>query len=220
MLGALNQKLSYFKDSILPVVVLESSRLLLKYPLLNAFFDNNQIAKFTAVNVGIAFDIDDGLKVVCLPETEKLGIFQIEDLIFELSNKYLDKKLSVRDLSDVTFTITDVSGTGVSFFAPLINKNNAAILGIAKMDQPSGNYILSLSFDHRVTEGKYAGNFLAELKSRVESFWFGGEDTGPLEFCYKCRKELTEDLNEKGFIKVQTKGGEEKLICDTCLFNY
>ncbi len=220
VVSVLKQKLSYLKESILPVVVFETSRLLLKYPLLNAFFDDNKIGKYSEVNIGIACDLDDGLKVVKLPATEQLSIFEIEEKIYELSNKYLDKKLSVNDLSDITFTVTDISSTGVSFFAPLINKNNSAILGIAKLNELSGNYVVSLSFDHRVTEGKYAGNFLAELKARVESFYFDGEVTGPVEYCYKCLKELTEDLNEKGFIKVQTKGGEEKLICDTCLFNY
>jgi pyruvate dehydrogenase E2 component (dihydrolipoamide acetyltransferase) len=220
VIKVLNQKLSFLRDSILPVILLESSRLLVKYPLLNAFFDNDQIGNIPSVNIGIAMDIDDGLKVVKFPDTDKMGIFEIEEMILELSNRYLDKKLSVKELTEITFTVTDISNTGISFFAPLINKNNSAILGIAKADN-SGNCLMSLSFDHRVTEGKYAGNFLADLKVRIESFSFESEDdTVSTEVCYKCFKELSEDLNEKGFIKVQTSKGEEKLICDTCLFNY
>lgn len=220
ILNSINKKLSYFKESILTLVAFEAARLLLKYPLLNSFFENNQIGKYDAINIGIAIDIDDGLKVVKLPNTESLDIFQIEEKIFELSNKYLDKKLTISDLSDITFTITDLSATSTFSFVPLINKNNAAILGIARIDKKTGACILSLSFDHRVTEGKYASNFLSELKTRLESYSLSDDETLKLMVCYRCLKEITEDLNDTGFIKVQTKNGDEKLICDICLFKF
>jgi len=220
IIESISDQFTYFKDSLLPVVIFETSRLLLKYPLLNAFYDEGQVARYKNVNIGIAIDIDDGLKVVKIPDTAQLGMLEVENKIFELSNKYLDKKLEVGDFTDITFTITDLSSSGTYLFSPLVNKNNSAILGISKINKKSGYCILSLAFDHRVTSGKYAGSFLAELKTRIESFALSGRKTLSVLECYKCLKNISEDENDIGFIKVQTRDGEEKLICDTCLFKF
>ena len=219
VLAAVSEQLTYFKDSLLPLVVYECSRLLLKYPALNSFYSEQSIATYNDVQIGVAIDIDDGLKVVKLPGASKLRIREIENSIFELSNKYLDKKLTTADLTDITFTITDLSADAFMFM-PLINKANSAILGISKIDTILNRTILSLSFDHRVTEGKTAGNFLSELKTRLESYSLSKKTTPQNYTCYKCLKNISEDMNDVGFIKVVTQRGEEKLICDMCLFNF
>jgi len=217
LIGPVSNKFRYFKESILPLLIFEAAKLLLKYPQLNAFYDDGQIATYKYVNIGIAIDIEDSLKVVNIPETNKLDIFKIEENIFELSNKYIDKKLKVADLTNITFTVTDISSTEVNYFAPLINKDNAAILGVSKIDETTNTCTLSLAFDHRVTTGKYAGSFLTELKTRIESYAANLDNTAHLE-CYKCLRAISEDLNDIGFIKVMTKKGE-RLICDACLMN-
>ncbi len=214
-----NPQLEYFKESILPVVIYESSRLLLKYPLLNAFYANGEIAVYNNVNIGVAIDIDDGLKVVKIHSTNDLGLNSIENKLMELVEKYQDRKLETVDLIDVTFTITDLSSNGAYFFTPLINKNNSAILGIANSNDHTNNVILSLSFDHRVTEGKVATNFLFELKERLISYSLHKRDHDIRKVvCYKCMKPLNDDLGEIGFIKVVNAQGLDKFICDTCLF--
>ncbi len=219
ILNTINEQLTYFKDSLLPLVVYECSRLLLKYPALNSFYTEQGVATYKDVQVGVAVDIDDGLKVVKLPGTSTLGIQEIEHRIFDLSNKYLDRKLTSADLTDITFTITDLSAD-VFMFTPLINKANSAILGISKIDAILNRTIVSLSFDHRVTEGKIAGNFLSELKARLESYSLSKKTATQNLTCYKCLKNISEDMNDVGFIKVVTGRGEEKLICDLCLFNF
>ncbi len=221
ILESVSKNFTYFKNSILPLIVYECSKLLLKYPTLNSFYSENTIVTYNNVHVGIAMDIEEGgLKVVKLPGTSALTMNEIEDGIFELSNKYLDKQLTTSDLTDITFTITDLSASGVLAFAPLINKDNSAILGISKIDPVSNQTILSLAFDHRVTEGKTAGNFLSELKKRIESYSLQGNALQKTYVCYKCLKHISEDMNDVGFIKVLTKSGEEKYICDLCLFNF
>ena len=223
ILDSVSGQFTYFKNSILPLVVYETSRLLFKYPLLNAFYDNGQIGKYLNINIGLAVDIDDGLKVIKLPNTVAQNILEIEETIFQLSNKYLDKKLGVSDLTDITFTITDLSVTGIHFFTPLVNKDNSAILGISKINEKLNQCILSISFDHRVSSGKYVSSFLSELKSRIESFAISKKSTAKTAAvfeCYKCLKNIADDYNDIGFIKVQTKNGEEKLICDTCLSTF
>jgi pyruvate/2-oxoglutarate dehydrogenase complex dihydrolipoamide acyltransferase (E2) component len=216
---SINPSLLYLKDSILPVIVYECSRLLLKYPVLNAYFIDNNIAFYNDVNVGIAMDIDDGLKVVKLPSTNVLTINEIEQLIINLSNKYQERKLETSDLMDVTFTITDLSSNGAYFFTPLINKKTCAILGISKTDTKLNRIILSLAFDHRVTEGKIATTFLYELKERIESYSIKDAIFNTNEItCYKCMKQIKEDIGNIGFIKVVNSLGQDKFICDSCLF--
>lgn len=220
---ATNSKLKYFKNSLLPIIIFESSLLLKKFDKLNAYYSNDKIIKYNYVNVGIAIDIDEGLKVVCIKKTNEKTINKIEDELMELSNKYVDKKLESKDLTDITFTITDLSSFGISSFVPLVNKNNSAILGISQPNLVSGDAIVSLSFDHRVTEGKYVAQFLSELKARAESYAAieGVASTQQENItCYKCLKKLEEDFNDIGFIKVVNKKGQDRYICDSCLLKF
>ena len=219
---SVNQELKYFKNSVLPLIIYESARLLVKFPMFNSFYNDNGIAEYLEVNIGIAMDIDDGLKVVKIPNTNKLHLLETEEALFQLANKYIDKKLSTSDLTDITFTITDLSSFGAISFTPLINKNNSAILGVSKIDEKLNRINLSLAFDHRVTEGKIAAIFLSNLKERVESYKKSNIDidlTNNIS-CFKCLKKLNEDMSEIGFINIITTKGEQKYICDTCFMKY
>ena len=190
--------------------------------MFNSFYNDNGIAEYLEVNIGIAMDIDDGLKVVKIPNTNKLHLLETEEALFQLANKYIDKKLSTSDLTDITFTITDLSSFGAISFTPLINKNNSAILGVSKIDEKLNRINLSLAFDHRVTEGKIAAIFLSNLKERVESYKKSNIDIDLTNniTCFKCLKKLNEDMSEIGFINIITTKGEQKYICDTCFMKY
>jgi len=217
ILRQLNKGLSYLKDSLLPVIVYEAARLLAEYPLLNAYFTGEAVAVYKAVNPGFAIDIDKGLKVLKLEGAGVKSLRDIEADILSLSGAYLDDTLTVEQLTDITFTITDLSAEGVAFFRPLINKMNSAILGVSAIDEKLQRCMLSLSFDHRVTEGKYVAGFLRELKERIESYKgdAGGmyADIG----CFKCFKTLKEDLGGTGFVKCITPEGKEAYVCQSCL---
>jgi len=213
---SINPHLKYFKNALLPLIIYETSRLLLKFPEFNAFYANGQIALYTEINLGFAVDMEQGLKTLKIPHTTTLSLPELEQSIFDLSNKYLENKLQISDLTDITFTLTDLSSEGVNSFIPLINKNNSAILGISANDEKLHRTTLSLTFDHRVTVGKKAAIFLSELKKRIESYKFSDKKAfGNTIKCYKCLKPLTEDHNDVGFLKVITPSGE-KYICQTC----
>ncbi|MFM9840741.1 MAG: 2-oxo acid dehydrogenase subunit E2 [Cyclobacteriaceae bacterium] len=218
----INQYTQYFKNSLLPIVVYECGRLLQKYPAFNAYFNNENIAYYKQVHVGFAVDMGKGLKVLKIANTENKSIREIEQEIFQLSNDYLDEKIKTDVLTDITFTITDLSGEDVFSFTPLINMKNSAILGISSIDQKLKRCVLSLAFDHRVTEGKNASVFLSELKQRIESYRSKLFDAGLQSKylsgikCYKCMKRLTEDLSDAGFAKCITPLGEEAYICQAC----
>ena len=214
----INRSLKYLKDSLLPVIIYEAARLLSDYPLLNAYFTGEAIARYKEVNPGFAIDIDKGLKVLKIARADQKGIPEIEAEILKLSGDYLDDTLQVEDLTDITFTITDLSSEGVALFRPLINKMNSSILGISSIDEKLRRCTLSLTFDHRVTEGKTAARFLKELKDRLESYR-AGNPAALLQTiaCFKCYKTLKEDLAGTGFAHCVTPEGKEGYICQSCL---
>lgn len=214
----LNRSLKYFKSSLLPVIIYETGRLLQKYPALNGYFTGDGIAYYNDVNVGFAIDIDKGLKVLKVSGTAGKGLTEIEENIMALSNHYLDDTLQIDDLTDITFTITDLSSEGVAFFRPLINMMNSAILGVSAIDEKLQRCTLSCTFDHRVTEGKLVAVFLKELAGRLESYR-ATYHTYPVKdiICYKCSKSLEDELGDVGFVKSITPEGKEGYICQSCL---
>jgi len=216
----INPHLKYFKNSFLPIIIYETAGLLKKHPEFNSYFINNQHAIYNEINIGIAIDMDLGLKTAKIPNTESKTIQEIEQLIFDLSNKYIDSKLQITDVTNITFTITDLSSEGVDFFIPLINKNNSAILGISANDEKLNRTTISLTFDHRITAGKKATIFLRELKTRIESYKLANNEINTTIKCFKCMKTLKDDFNDVGFLKTITKDGKEKYICQTCFSGF
>jgi len=214
----INNSLQFLKNSLLPVVIYETARLLEKYKALNAYFTGDSVAYYKQVNVGFAIDIDKGLKVLAIKNASSKSIKETEETIMALSNKYLDDALQIEDLSDITFTITDLSAEGVSFFRPLVNMMNSAILGLSAIDEKLQRCVLTVTFDHRVTEGKLVAQFLNELKERVESYR-SSYHTSPHQdiACFKCMKSLKDDLSDVGFTKCITPKGGEAYICQSCL---
>ncbi len=149
----------------LAIILFETARLLGKFRSLNACFQADAILAFHRVNIGFAVDMGHGLKVLVIRGAEKLGFDELSAKVDDLLVSYSTNTLAVADVTGSTFTVTDLSGTGVFTFDPLINTNQAAILGIAA-DHPGG-FILSCSFDHRINGGRVVGEFLSELSTRL-----------------------------------------------------
>lgn len=212
-----NQSLKFLKNSLLPLIMYETARLLKKYPLLNACYTPEGIALYKEVHVGFAIDIDKGLKVLKLPFTNEQSLGAIEKSIMTLSEKYLDEQLQISDLTDIGFTVTDLSAEGVAFFRPLVNMMNSAILGVSAIDEKLDRCILTVTFDHRVTEGKLVARFLKDLKDRLESYRADAVYKTKQVSCFKCYTSLAEDLSDTGFVKCLQPNGHEGYICQRCL---
>ncbi len=222
VLGRLNRHMTFFQDSLLPLVVYESSRLLRCYERLNAYLDDGRIALHNGVHVGIAIDIDDGLKVAKIVDADRLSFPGIEAEIRRLTGRYLDKTLTPSELSGATFTVTDLSAEGVYSFIPLIDAGQSAILAIAAVDPAEACCLLTLTFDHRVSEGRTAARFLAELSRRIESHRSTGAsaptDRAQTVRCARCLKTLAEDRSSRGpgMIRVLNHEANEVLLCRSC----
>jgi len=202
------------KNGLLKEIIFESSRLLHNFPLLNAFFSNDVIKLHSNINIGFAVDIDDGLKVLTIEDTDKKQYSEVIQEVDSLVEKYLDKKLTISNLTSSTFTITDLSDYGVKSFVPLVNINQSAMLGVSSINN-LGVFELSLSFDHRVTEGLRVSQLGAELCSRIQRHL--NVELATHSTCDFCGKSLTEEIEtgNRGLINISTPLGE-KLICRVC----
>jgi pyruvate dehydrogenase E2 component (dihydrolipoamide acetyltransferase) len=154
-----------------------------EFPQFNASLhpDGQQLVMKQYFNIGFAVDTPGGLVVPVIKALEGKSLFQVARELGELSEKARDGKLAGADMQGGSFTISSLGGIGGTFFTPIINAPEVAILGVSRHAmQPvwqDGEFVprlmlpLSLSYDHRVIDGAAAvrfTRFLAEILSDVD----------------------------------------------------
>lgn len=217
--GNIGKAQRFISSTPLPTIIYEVSRLLLKYPNLNSFYNNGSQAFYNNIHVGFA--LDDGvmgLKVAALFDSDKLSSQEIEESISSLSQKYVSNQLSVTELTSSTFTITDLFNSPVQNFHPLVNINNSAVLGVSGFDK--SGFVLDLSFDHRITSGKEVSLFLGDLKQRLEArFRLGSEAKEERQHvqCQKCLRSIDDDVNGNIFFQKVVNSKYDGYVCSNCL---
>ena len=151
-----------------------------KYPEVNAEIDGEDMITKQFYDIGIAVSTDDGLLVPFVRDCDKKNFAEIESAIADLAVKARDKKLDLDDMVNGSFTITNGGIFGSMMSTPIINGNQAAILGmhsiikrpIAVEDDKIENrpmMYLALSYDHRIIDGKEAVGFLKTIKDLIEN---------------------------------------------------
>lgn len=159
--------------TILAFIMKVTAYALMQHPKFNSHLsdDNTQIIIRKSVNLGFAVATEDGLTVPVIQRVEQKGIKQLAIEIGELAKKARDKKLSAKELTGASFTISSQGNLGGTYFTPLVNWPQVAILGISESSiQPRWNETkgefeprlmlpLSLSYDHRVINGADAAVF-------------------------------------------------------------
>jgi len=146
-----------------------------KHPALNSEFDqeNNRIAFKKYYNIGIAVDTPDGLVVPVVKNVNQISFLELSEKINDIITRARDRKLTLDDFKDGTFTITNYGSLGGTFGVPVINYPQAAILGIGRIiSKPIaendsiviGKILpLSMSVDHRIVDGGEAVRFLNQI---------------------------------------------------------
>jgi pyruvate dehydrogenase E2 component (dihydrolipoamide acetyltransferase) len=124
-------------------------------------------------NIGFAADTPQGLVVPVIKDADRKGILEIAGELTRLSGTAREGKLKMGDMQDATFTISSLGGIGGTFFTPIINPPQVAILGASRSAmkpiwdgaefQPRLILPLSLSYDHRVVDGALAARFTTHL---------------------------------------------------------
>jgi pyruvate dehydrogenase E2 component (dihydrolipoamide acetyltransferase) len=146
-----------------------------KFPRFNSSLDaggENLILK-QYFNIGFAADTPNGLVVPVIANADKLDLYEIARVLAAMSEKARTGKLKNTEMQGGTFTISSLGGIGGTYFTPIINAPEVAILGVSKSTQKPvydrGAFLprlmlpLSLSYDHRVIDGAEAARFVVYL---------------------------------------------------------
>ena len=165
------------KITINDMVLYAVSRILPKYPEINANLVDGKFRKFRHANVCVAVDTERGLLVPVIFGAENMTLSEIAKRSKELASLAREGKCSPDDMSGGSFTVSNLGSMGVESFTPVINPPQTAILGVCcttnRLDAEGKVYPamgLSLTFDHRAVDGAPAAKFLKELCTALENF--------------------------------------------------
>ena len=152
-----------------------------KHPLFNASLDEaaDQIVLKEYFNIGLAVDTDAGLIVPVLRHADKKSMFDLSKDVADLAQKARDRKVSLDELKGGTFTISNQGGIGGGAFTPVINKPEAAILGLGRgalkavvrdgKIEPRLMMPICVGYDHRIIDGGSAARFVVDLVAAFET---------------------------------------------------
>jgi 2-oxoglutarate dehydrogenase E2 component (dihydrolipoamide succinyltransferase) len=158
-----------------------------EYPWVNGEIRGDQIVTKGFVNLGFAVELADGkgLIVPVVKNAETLNLLGMAKAIADIAKRARDKQLTPDDVAGGSFTITNPGGYGTFHGTPVISQPQAGILGtyaIVKRpwvitDENGADAIairsimnLTLTYDHRLVDGAYAGRFLRDLRGRLQGW--------------------------------------------------
>ncbi len=149
------------------------------FPAINAEIKGDSIIYKNHFDIGIAVGTEKGLVVPVLKNADRLTFGEIEKEIIKLSNKAKDGSLTMSDLSDGTFTISNGGVYGSMLSTPIINTPQSGILGMHNIQKRAvvindeivirSVMYLALSYDHRIIDGKESVSFLVSVKDLLEN---------------------------------------------------
>jgi 2-oxoglutarate dehydrogenase E2 component (dihydrolipoamide succinyltransferase) len=160
--------------------VAASVQALQAHPAINAEWRDDGIFQHNVQHIGIAVALDDGLIVPVIKNAQDLNLLGIARMVNDLASRARAKQLKPDEVQGGTFTISN-HGVGGSLFAtPIIHQPQAAILGVGVIEKRVKVVndaiairplcYVSLTFDHRVTDGAQADAFMLTLKNALENW--------------------------------------------------
>ena len=163
------------KLTLLALLMKACAGALKKFPEFNASLNGDDLVLKRYCHIGFAADTPEGLVVPVIKDVDQKGVLAIAREMSALAEKARGGKLSVAEMSGGCFSISSLGGIGGTYFTPIINAPEVAILGVGKSPErlvlEGGQVVarnilpLSLSWDHRVIDGATAGRFNAYLSS-------------------------------------------------------
>jgi 2-oxoglutarate dehydrogenase E2 component (dihydrolipoamide succinyltransferase) len=171
----------------LAFVARAATETLREYPWVNGELRGDKIVTRNYVNLGFAVELADGkgLIVPVVKNAETLNLLGMAKAIADIARRAREKQLTPDDVAGGTFTITNPGGYGTFHGTPVISQPQAGILGtyaIVKRpwvitDENGADAIairsimnLTLTYDHRLVDGAYAGRFLRDMRERLQSW--------------------------------------------------
>ncbi len=169
------------KLTVTAVLVKVVAAALKVFPKFNCSIDSEkaEIIYKDFYNIGIAVDTEKGLMVPVIRDADQKNMINLAQDLGGIAKKAREGQISLDDLQGGTFTITNLGGIGGSFFTPIINSPEVAILGVGRaiMDPcigknelcaPRLRMPLSLSYDHRIIDGADGARFLKWIVDAIE----------------------------------------------------
>jgi pyruvate dehydrogenase E2 component (dihydrolipoamide acetyltransferase) len=151
---------------------------LVEYPGLNASLDGETINTLPEVNIGLVVGLEEGMLVPVIHGANHLDLFTLSAITRQLKARAVSGQLNADQLSNATFTLSNLGMFGVDSFTAVINPPQAGILALgAVKEQPAavdGQVVLrhlmiaTLSVDHRIVDGILAARFLETFKDMLE----------------------------------------------------
>jgi pyruvate/2-oxoglutarate dehydrogenase complex dihydrolipoamide acyltransferase (E2) component len=156
------------------------ARVLPEHPLLNAVETPAGLELIPALHLSFAVDLPGGLVAPTVFDAQDMTVDALSAARRDLIARAREGKLTIRQLTGGTFTLSNLGGTRIEYFTPVLNRPQAAIVGIGRIaDTPwvdAGGALvvkqvlsLSLTADHRFVDGLPAGRFLSALCEHLES---------------------------------------------------
>ncbi|MCY0899418.1 MAG: dihydrolipoamide acetyltransferase family protein [Firmicutes bacterium] len=166
----------------LPFIIKAAIGALKRFPYLNASLDDErqEIVLKSRYHIGIAVDDEEGLVVPVIRDADKKSLWELAEIIQDLSRRAHEHRLTREELTGSTFTITNFGSFGGLYATPIINYPEVAILGSGRIqkkaivvddDRVVVKPVMSvtLTFDHRVVDGGTAGRFLNQVMRYLQS---------------------------------------------------
>jgi pyruvate dehydrogenase E2 component (dihydrolipoamide acetyltransferase) len=155
------------------------ARVLKDFPLLNASFTDRGIELHSAINIGMAVAVDEGLVVPVVRNADRLSLSELAVRSRELIDKVQSKKLLPLGYEGGTFTVSNLGMLGVDSFIAIVNPPQCAILAVGRVAErvvaDDGMFAIkwlmtaTLSADHRIVDGAIGARFLQQLKWYLEA---------------------------------------------------
>jgi 2-oxoglutarate dehydrogenase E2 component (dihydrolipoamide succinyltransferase) len=151
---------------------------LMKYPIINASVDGDEIVYHGFFDIGVAVSTTRGLVVPILKHADRMSLAEIEGAVSDFAKRAEDGHLGMDELTGGTFSISNGGVFGSLLSTPILNPPQSAILGMHRIQQrpvvEGGQIVarpmmyLALSYDHRIIDGRDAVLFLVAVKEAVE----------------------------------------------------
>lgn len=175
-----NEKLTFT-----PLFIFSVIKALRDFPILNSSVENEKIVVKKSINIGMATSLDNGnLIVPVIKNADHLNLKGLAIAVNDLSNRARNNSLRPDEISDGTYTVTNVGNFGSIMGTPIINQPQVGILAIgvirklpSVIETPNGDFIgirkkliLSHSYDHRIINGSVGSSFVKRVAEYLEKW--------------------------------------------------
>lgn len=169
-----------YRPSYTAIIAKAAADTLAKHPALNASWRSDHIVQFQEINVGIAVDTKRGLMVPVIRDVANKTLQEVEEELKKIKLKAEKGNYTIEELTEGTFTISNLGMYRVNAFNSIVNAPQAAILAIPRMystlcmlpDGQIGTKMIMrplLSVDHRVTDGATGAKFVTDFAKLLEN---------------------------------------------------